>query len=548
MTDNLKRKKGRAQGEGGFVSGIAVLTAATVIVKLIGVLYKIPMIKYLGEEGMGYFNSAYEIYTLFFIIATAGLPVAISILVAKNVERGNVENVRRVYGVSLAVLSILGVVGSVLLIFGASLFGDLIGNSGASLSILAIAPMALLVCVSSAVRGYFQGWRNMVPTAVSQVIEALGKLMLGLMLAVWAINSGYSVREAAAFATLGITIGVGLSMCYLLLTKLFIRERWVKIADHPPRDSRGCIAKRLAKIAVPITVSSAVISLTRVIDMVMILRRLQSIGYTEAAANSVYGSYSTLAVSMFNLPASLVTPIALALVPTLTAAIGSGDKKREEASLNASLKLCGIVIIPAAIGMSAFSRPILELVFSGETAAINDAAPLLSVLAISVFFSCLITVTNAVLQAYGKERKPILSMLIGSAVKIILSYLMIGNLHINIYGAPVSTLACDFAVALANVYHIKKSTRCMKGFWELFGKTLLSAAFSVGACAFGYYFLLGAGVIEPSPAVTVGSIALAAASYLLLSVRIGAISKDDILLLPRGERLYSIAKKIRIIK
>ena len=182
----------------GFASGVAVLTASTVIVKLIGVLYKIPMLKYLGEDGMGYFNSAYEIYTFFYIIATAGLPVAISILIAKNVEKGNTENVKRVFGVSLAVLSVLGVLGTASLYFGADSFSELIGNSGAAASITAIAPMAFFICISSAVRGYFQGCQNMAPTAISQIIEALGKLVPGLLFAVMAINSGRSVEDAAA--------------------------------------------------------------------------------------------------------------------------------------------------------------------------------------------------------------------------------------------------------------------------------------------------------------------------------------------------------------
>ena len=157
----------------------------------------------------------------------------------------------------------------------------------------------------------------MIPTAVSQVIEAIGKLMPGLLFAVWAINSGADIENAAAYATLGITIGVLISMLYLLFAKLFSEGGEIAPSSIPTVESRGSILKRLIAIALPITLSSAVISMTRVVDLVMILRRLQSIGYTEEAANSIYGSYSTLAVSMFNLPASLVTPIALTLVPMI---------------------------------------------------------------------------------------------------------------------------------------------------------------------------------------------------------------------------------------
>jgi stage V sporulation protein B len=153
---------------------VAVLTLSTLVVKLIGLLYKIPMMRYLGEEGMGYFNSAYEIYTFFYILATAGLPVAVSILVAERAEKGSLLGVKRIFSVSLALFVVLGLAGTAVLYFGAEKFSELIENSGALLSIAAIAPMVLFVCVSSAVRGYFQGHQNMLPTAISQIIEAAG--------------------------------------------------------------------------------------------------------------------------------------------------------------------------------------------------------------------------------------------------------------------------------------------------------------------------------------------------------------------------------------
>ena len=547
MTDNAKSGCDRVGAQGGFASGVAILTVSTVIVKLIGVLYKIPMIKYLGEDGMGYFNSAYEIYTFFYILATAGLPVAISILVAQNASAGNRENVKRIFGVSAALLSILGLVGAAVLYFGAPLLGRLIGNSGATASIAAISPMIFFICISSSVRGFFQGMQNMMPTAVSQVIEALGKLFPGLLLGVWAVNSGRSGEAAAAFATLGITLGVGISMIYLLLSKLFGKEGSASAAKIPTVCSGISILRSLVSIALPITLSSAVISMTRTVDLFMILRRLQSIGYTEAAANSIYGSYSTLAVSMFNLPASFVTPIALALVPALAASVNCGDRLKEQRTLNSAFRLCGVIIIPAALGMSVFSRPILELVFAGETVAINIAAPLLSVLAVSVFFSCLMTVSNAVLQAYGKERKPVISMMIGAAIKILLSYVLIGDPRLNVYGAPISTLVCDITVTSINIAFIKKTTNGMSSAWELFGRSLVAAGVSVGVCAMGYYSLVGR-TLERSPGVTLVAIGLTAVIYLLLSLKIKAIDGEDIMLLPWGDKIYGIMKKIRLVK
>lgn len=552
MTENggskVKIKKKNDRGSGRFMSGVAVLTASTVIVKLIGVIYKIPMMRYLGEEGMGYFNSAYEIYTLFYIIATAGLPVAISILVARNSESGNSENVKNVFRVSLWVLIILGAMITALIFFGSERFADLIGNSGAQRSLAAIAPMAMFVCISSAFRGFFQGQQNMVPTAVSQVIEAVGKLFPGLVLAVGAVRAGYSMADASGLATLGITIGVGLSTLYLIIAKCCSKREPISVASIPTVYSKRDVLKRLFLIAIPITVSSAVISLTRVVDLVMILRRLQSIGYTEEAANAIYGSYSTLAVSMFNLPASLVTPIALAIVPVLASAVNSGNREKEKTTLNGAIKLCGIIIIPAALGLSVFSRPILELVFAGETTAINVASPLLSILAISSVFSCLMTVTNAVLQAYGRERKPISSMLVGATVKVVVSYVLIGIPQINIYGAPISTLICDITVTALNFAHIKRATDNLENVYSILSKPLLAAVVSIGSSGVAYYLALGRGWLGRSPYSTLIFILIAAVAYLFCALRFNAVTGEEMIMLPKGNKVYSIVKKLRLIK
>lgn len=539
--------------KGNFMSGVVALTVSTAIVKLIGVLYKIPMLRLLGDEGMGYFNSAYEIYSVFYILATAGLPVAVSILVAErnNKKQTNSYEITRVFRVALSIFTALGVIGTLALFFGARYFAQAIENSGAFLCISAISPMAIFICLSSAARGYFQGKQNMIPTAVSQIIEATGKLTLGLLPAMWAAQNGKSVAEIAAYATLGIALGEGVSCTYLFLTKL-IKDRKTFCVDLErdktdiKRVSGGSVALRLVKISVPITVSSMVLSLTRVIDLLMIMRRLQAIGYTEAAANAIYGSYTTLALSMFNLPASFITPIALSLVPAVTSALRSANKERERNTLNTALKLCGFITIPASLGLSVFSRPILELVFYGEDQAISTAAPLLSVLGLSVFFSCVITVTSSILQAYGEERKPIASMLIGSLIKVVLSYILIGMPSVNVYGAPISTLACTFSVALINMAFVKRRAPYVEGVSSLFLRTLCVSAISVGAggaICFSLSQTAVAGRIS-----TLVSIITTVLLFVVLALRFKAIERDDILSVPGGKRLYKILNKTKLIK
>lgn len=538
-------KKTKEKPVGRFLSGVAILTVSTFIVKLIGLLYKIPMIKVLGEEGMGYFNSAYELYSFFYIIATAGLPVAVSILIAKSIENGKLANVKKIYNVVFALFILIGAFGTLVLYYGSGFLGAIIGNSSAVACIAAIAPMAIFISVSSAVRGYFQGHQNMVPTAVSQIIEALGKLFIGLVLAFWAYKEGYDIPTSASFAAMGITIGVGISMLYLLLSKyLFSRNRQVDQNDRAT-ESASSILSSLVKIAVPITLSSLIISLTRVIDLVMIMRRLQTIGYTMNAANSIYGSYSTLAVSMFNLPLAFVPPIAISLVPTLASIIQTKDRKRENKVLNSSLRLCALITLPASLGLSLFSRPILELVFAGEQSSISIAAPLLSVLSLSVFLSGLMTVTNSILQAYGMEKKPIVSMALGAVVKAVLSYLLIGSPKVNIFGAPVSTFFCTLTVVALNLHYIRKATGELGSAVVLFLKPFLSSVVAIGACGILYYFLMS--MVGKSYLLTLASILLATVLYVVLSLKMKAIDVDDIHLLPKGDKIEKLLRKVKLL-
>lgn len=529
-----------------FFSGVAVLTASTLAVKLIGMLYKIPMMACLGSEGMGYFNSAYEIYSLFFVIATTGIPVAISILVSESRARGREREIARIFRISLLILSALGLLGTLIMCIFYRELAALINNSGAAYSILAISPTLLMICVSSAVRGYFQGEQNMIPTAVSQMIEALGKLLLGLGFALIAIANGRTVAEAAAFAVLGLSLGVLASALYLVIYKLPRPAAKAKMlpATESGAMGDGAIAKRLLEIAVPITLSSTILSLTKLIDMTMILRRLGEIGYSQEAANAVYGSYSTMAVSIYNLPSTLVTAIALPLVPMLASAIETGERERERSVISTSFRLTAIISFPAGLGIAVFARPILTLLFPLQAEEIEYTAPLLSLLGISVFLSSMITVTNAVLQAYGQVRKPIISMCVGTAVKLVLSYLLIGMPSVNIYGAPISTFFSTAVIVSMNIYYILKMSGRISTVSHLFGRAFLASALAISLGALAYVPLAQLVQHRWNVLPVICGVVII---YTVAILKLGAVDRNDISMLPRGEKILKLLIKIHLI-
>ena len=524
------------------MSGVLVLSLSTVIVKIIGLAYKIPMLSYLGVEGMGYFNSAYEIYVLLCVISTAGLPVALSMLVSAGREAGRTGQIQNIYRTSLKIFLFLGISGSALMLVLAKQISGFIGNADAYYCIVAISPALICVCISSAVRGYFQGYSCMYPTALSQLIEALGKLVLGVLFASMAIKRGYSVPVCAAFAVVGLSVGTFLSALYLVILKSVKGKKGEYVC--PPQvkgEKKEKILGTLMKIALPITLSSAVLSVTRIVDMALIMRRLQSIGYTAGAANSVYGSYTTLAVPVFGLIPSLITPVSLALVPSLSASIESGNTFGQSATATNSMRLTVLLAMPSSIGISLYSGQIINLLFRDAGGAAEYTAPLLSMLGISVLFACIITTTNAILQSYRRTVIPILSMAVGAAVKTASAYLLIGIPSVNIFGAPISTLFCNVTVTAINVYFVYRCVPECGSVGKIFVRPFAASVPSVALSYVVYFLTMQTGAAQNIAFIT--AVAVAVILYIPLAFAFKALSMSDLALVPGGNRLCAFLSK-----
>lgn len=512
----------------GFFSGVLLLSASTMLVKVIGLACKIPLIAVLGAEGMGYFNSAFEIYALLCTLATTGFPVAMSVLISAARQKGSQDEIAKIFRTSTRFLFALGAIGTLLMFFFSRPIAVAIGNDDASFCIVAISPALLCVCLSCAIRGYFQGYDRMGPTAVSQLIEAVGKLCFGVLFAAIAVRNGKSVAVAAAYSVLGLTIGTLISTLYLWMLKALDRTRRAPSVTK----GQGTLAP-LLRMAFPITVSAALLGFARMIDMALILRRLSDIGTSLSRANEIYGSYTTLALPVFGLVPSLITPVALSLVPKLSAAVEAKSAQGQHRVVIDALRLTIVPAMPASLGIALYSTPILTILFSSEPEAVAIAAPLLSVLGGSVFFSCMITTTNAILQAYRKPNLPIISTVIGVGVKIFSAYVLIGAPSIGIYGAPLSTFLCNLSVTLANLWFIYGVVGRTEHTFSLYVRPLIA---SLGAmlCSFCAYLP----VSRATQSTTLGFLAampVAGISYLLLAFLSGAITKEDAALLPRGK-------------
>ena len=539
------------------ISGVIVLMISNIVVKLLGLLCKIPLHGLMGDQGMGYFNIAYNIFTTLYMVSTAGLPTAVTIMISDTPNNtARKKQVERIFRVALGVFFVLGILGTSVMLFFAKPLAAMMGSDASYLCIMAIAPTLFFICMSSAIRGYFQGHQNMVPTAVSEITEAIGKFAIGIVLAQYAVSRGESIERVAAYAIAGITIGVAVGMTFLIVSKFLYHADKNAVYDIKSGNvsSRSDILRQLIKIALPITVSAVALNLTGIIDTFTIINCMK-LYTTETLAEQAYGNYSTLAVTMSHLPSAFITPIASALTPALTAALlavktaRSTDEKQEKQIksykvMQSCLKFAAIISIPCAVGMSILAKPILSLLFkNGES--VESAAPLLSILSIAVFFTAMLTITTSILQAHKLQQKPIISMCGGIIVKIILNILLIRNPSIGIYGAPIGTLVSYFVMAAINFYFVIKYVGIHISMIKSFGKPLLASIMASVFTVLIYFLIASMG--HPNVG-TIIAIILTAVVYFIFLFLLRAFTKADILLLPKGDSIYRLLKNLRLMK
>lgn len=546
MATTLKKRNNRNL----FFSGVAVLTFTNLLNKVMGVLFRIPISNLLGDEGMAYFNAAYHIYTWFYMLSTGGLPLAVSMLVSEARFKGNLPEIKRIYKITMRLFVIIGIIGTVFMVVLSKGFAFMNHVTDSYMAIIAIAPTLFFVCVASAMRGYFQGFQEMHPTAVSQLMECIGKMALGVIFARYAMSQGYGLPMVAAYAISGLTVGTAFGMLFLFISKLRFNEveysaEFIGNADaEQTQSSTRTIIKRLIMIAIPITISSSIMSLTTMVDdMIINWRLITSVGLTEELANKLYGNYTGFAVPFANLPPALIYPISYSLIPLLKGTLTIGDRQRSVQICKSSLKVTAMIAIPCTLGICVLAEPLLRLLYNPESSAL--AAPKLSILALSIFFICILSISNAILQAHGKQSLPIISLVLGSVVKLILSFILIGIPQIGIYGAPISTVVCYMVTTGCNVYFMAKHTDVTPKVFRTFFKPLLAAIISIAA-AFGSFCALTGHMNDKL--VTLTAVAVAAIVYFIALFVFRGIDEDDVRMLPKGDKIYSLLHKMKLLR
>ena len=523
----------------GFLLGAVFLTSSTIIVKLLGFLFTIPLTNMIGTEGMGYFYTSYDLYNFLATIYSAGIPVALSKMISEADSRHDIQGVKKINNVATIVLLSFGFTLGLIMFFGAGVFANWLKNPYASYSIKALSPLILFSSIMCVGRGYFQGLSNMIPTAVSSVIEAMSKFFLGVGLAWFILKSTNQPEFASAGAITGVTVGSLLGAIYIFTYKKVNHLPKEKDAsDQADKLSKRLIFKRMLWLAIPITIGASVFSIVNFLDTAIVLRQLQDgAGFSNSEANQLFGIFGNTK-KLFNLPIAFIIPLTISVLPALASANVNHDKKRINENASLAIKLTSLIAFSTGIGFVALSKPIFTLIYYNSTPYEAEVgSKLLFILGIAVVLCSFVMITNSILQALGKVQAPVFTMIIGGVFKVISSWYLVSNVNINIYGAAISTCICYLIIVIFNfIYLLKIIPSLISSLKQLF-KPFFSACI-MGTLARASYCLVI--TIFGTKLSCVFSIMIGACAFLIMLIVTDSISKTDLESVPNGEKIAEI--------
>ena len=526
-----------AQKKQNFLQGTALLAMATAIVKVIGAFYKIPLNAIIGEKGFGYFNTAYEIYNVLLMISTAGLPVAMSRMISQASSLKHYNQVRRVYSTARGIFLGLGIAGTLLMTLFCRQLAAFQNQPDAWAAIGFLGPCVLLICIMSTFRGFFQGQSNMLPTSISQVIEAIVKLIVGIAAAWILLKSTGSVALAAGGAILGVTASCLVSSVYLFGCFQKVYPQLPPTKDVPR--SFADTAKGLMIIAIPITLGSAGLQFLTMLETKIYMGRLLEF-YSQAAADTMRGIYG-MTQTIFNMPCAFITPITISIIPAITAQLTTCRDLEAKATEESAIRITGLISMPCAFGLGLLAQPVTALLggYTGDNLVL--ATKLMTILGFSIMFNAVVLVTTAIMQAHGHATRPVINMLIGGVLKLAAVFILTGNPNIGIVGTPVGTLLCYLAISVLNIYSIRTLLENPPAILKNLIRTFLAAVI-MGIFVFSAFTgLKMAGItsriILCGLPITVGVLA-----YVIAAVKIKVVTREDCLLLPKGEKIAKLLK------
>ena len=527
-----------AQKKQNFLQGTALLAMATAIVKVIGALYKIPLNAIIGEQGFGYFNTAYEIYNVLLMISTAGLPVAMSRMISQASSLRHYNQVRRIYATARGIFLGLGITGSLLMTLFCRQLAAFQNQPDAWAAIGFLGPCCLLICVMSTFRGFFQGQSNMLPTSISQVIEAVVKLIVGMIAAIVLLKTTGSIPLAAGGAILGVTASCLVSSFYLF--GCFRKAFGELPQSREEAKSFSATARGLLIIAIPITIGSAGLQFLTMLETKIYMGQLLNLGYTQAQADTMRGIYG-MAQTIFNMPCSFITPITISIIPAITAQLTLCNNEEAKNTGESAARITGLISMPCAFGLAVMAEPVTALLggYTGEKLVL--ATKLMTVLGLSIMFNAVVLLTTAMLQAHGRAGRPVVNMFVGGLLKLAAVYILTGNPAFGILGTPIGTLLCYLSICFLNIFSIRKYLQHPPAIIRNLFRPFLAAA-CMGVITWLSLQGLKTIGIDSRLILCAVPVMVGVVVYCVAAVKLKVVTRSDCLLLPKGAKIAKLLK------
>ena len=545
-------------GESNFVVQGSILAIASIVVRIIGIAYRIPMINIIGDEGMGYYGTAFNVYNIALLLSSYSLPLAVSKMVSVRLARKQYRNSVRILRAALVYATVVGALAAAVIWFGADFFArEVFFMPYAAFALKTLAPTVWIMAYLGVFRGYYQGQGTMVPTALSQVFEQIVNAIVSVAAGSWLFNqaikveilmgesgSGYSNSGGAAGGTIGTGAGAFTALVFLRLLfaayQRTIRKK-VRRDRSGSLESYGTITKILFFTVVPVVVSSAIYNVNSVLDNGLLAYNFKSLGMEEEFI-SQWGVYTGKYHLLINVPMAVSNALSSSLIPSVSRAVATGDRRMVKKKVAAAIRFSLLIAIPSSVGLTVLAGPLNNLLFSGD----NDLAVQMTLYgSIAVVFYSVSTVTNAILQGIDRMRLPIVHALTALVLHLAAMEVMVLVFHMGIFSMVFANIL--FAVIMCFLNH--RSIRKILGYRQEVKKTILlpaAASAVMGAAAVGVYKLIHLG-IQSNAVCTLGAVAAAVAVYGVLLVKLGCLDEDELHQMPGGTRLLQVFRKLRLM-
>lgn len=544
--------------ESNFVVQGSILAIASIVVRIIGIAYRIPMINIIGDEGMGYYGTAFNVYNIALLLSSYSLPLAVSKMVSARLGSKQYRNAERIFHAALGYATIVGGVAAAVIWFGADYFAsEIFFMPYASFALKTLAPTVWVMAYLGVFRGYFQGRGTMVPTACSQVFEQIINAIVSVVAGGYLFNealkveilknevgTGYSNAWGAAGGTIG--TGMGALTAFLFLLVLFFAHRkkarrQIKRDRSGSLESYGEITKLLFLTVMPVIISSAIYNVNSVIDNGLLARNFASLG-RESQFAADWGVYTGKYHLLINVPMAVSNALSSSLIPSVSRAVAAGEVKQVRNRVTSAIRFSMLIAIPATVGLTVLAGPINNLLFSGDNAL---AIQMTLYGSVAVVFYSLSTVTNAVLQGIDKMHLPIIHALIALVLHIGVMEVMALVLDLGIYSMVYANIAFALIMCILNHGAIRRTIGYRQEVKKTFLIPMISSAI-MGVCTFGAYKLFYS-VLKSNAAATLLSIMIAVVVYGVLLIKLKCMDETELRQMPGGTRLLPILKKLHLM-